>query len=62
MRITIEPTADQSNYDESLQQHKVILEHPSDELTAVDAVELVANALIAWGYHPDNINELVNRG
>jgi hypothetical protein len=60
MKITIEPTTDQTNEtDAKCMFHKVIIEHPVDTLDALEAAQLVSDALIAWGYHPDNITDII---
>lgn len=49
MKITIEPTEKDS-------QHRTIsIADVSDDLTSDEALAMVYNALVAWGYHPTNI-------
>lgn len=50
MRITIEPTELQDDWVSDLMQHKVVLEHPSDDLDLGQMRELVDAALRAYGY------------
>lgn len=52
MKITIEPTAPYVGPHPYL---TVSVSHPSDTLTADEAVNLMRAALIAYGYHPDII-------
>ena len=50
MRITIEPTTDQSQRSSDLTQHRVVIEHPDDDLGLDIALDLVQAALAAYGY------------
>ena len=50
MRITIEPTELQDDWVSDLMQHKVVLEHPSDDLDLGQMRELVDAALRAYGF------------
>lgn len=54
MKITIEPASDSQGYS------TVSLSVPEDAVTAVEAARLCSLALIAWGYHPENISEIFN--
>jgi len=54
MRITIEPSAGGDQWE--VAQHKVVIEHPSDEVGLNEALELLTGALRAYGYF---LNELV---
>ena len=55
MKITLEPTTDQSHRSLDAQHLRVTVEHRSDDITIREAAELVRGALMAWGYHPDNV-------
>lgn len=44
MKIIIVPS------DKTVMQHGVILDHPSDDLTCEEALQLAKRALVAWGY------------
>ena len=56
MKITLEPTADQSNLSSSQEmQHGVTVTHPSDYLELNEVVELFKGALVAWGFHPTSV-------
>lgn len=50
MKITIEPTTDQSNIDSRGRYRTVSIADPSDELDLTEAIELCALALEAWGF------------
>lgn len=39
----------------------VSVEHPYDDLDAAEAVRLMTQALIAWGYAESTIEELIGR-
>jgi len=61
MKITIEPTGDDglkpalpSEY-----HHRVVIEHPMQDPGAEHALELVAIALIAYGYPEKTIREYI---
>jgi hypothetical protein len=53
MRITIEPTAEgqQGEYTNNI----VVLRTLHDDVNAEDALDLVKRALVAWGFHWNNI-------
>lgn len=56
MRVTIEPTEDQSHIrNVDCLYNKVSIEIPSDELTVREAMEQAVKALQAWGFHNENI-------
>lgn len=55
MKITIEPTQDQSK--EAHPFDKVILESPHDDVDINVAMDLVERALVAWGFHPDTVQD-----
>jgi hypothetical protein len=59
MRIILEPTQNQRNAVNS--NHRVVLEHKSDDLNVEEAVCLVRDALIAWGYSPANVYEQMGK-
>lgn len=54
MRITLEPSIKDIGY------YTVTVSLPEDGLHISEAVELCKQALLAWGYHPDNIDEFIN--
>ena len=62
MKITIEPTTDQSRRSSQAQQLRVTIEHPSDDLTMNEAAELARAAFLAWGYQPENVRESLGEG
>jgi hypothetical protein len=57
MRITIEPTTNQSRCE--FPQYKVSVEVPSDDLHIKEMVRLVRAALLALTYHPNNVDDYV---
>lgn len=60
MRIILEPSEDQSEFPDDMKQHRVILEHPSDSLTVWVVAVLLTQALVAYGYHPNNVDDVIN--
>lgn len=58
MKITIEPTTDQTG--RKYQHHGVTITHPEDELMASEVIELIQAALIAWGFNPETVKEYIN--
>lgn len=56
MRITIEPTHPPQG---QLAQHKVVLDHPNDELRLEDALDLIAAALKAYGFPQESVDEAI---
>ena len=57
MKITIEPSADQTG--EEFPYPKVTLEVPNDELNINEAGDLVRAALLAWGFGEISVDELI---
>lgn len=61
MKITIEPTEDQSSIKSAdCLYTKVSVEIPSDQLSISDAMEQAIKALQAWGFHNENIAEYLD--
>lgn len=60
MKITIEPTTDQSQRSVDATQLKVSVEHPCDDLDIWQLAELLAAAVLALGYHPSNVDYIIN--
>lgn len=58
MRIIIEPTYphDKSLPDDYV-HHRVVIEHPDDDLGIDHVVELVKYALVAYGFTEKTVNE-----
>ena len=54
MKITLKPTEYPSK------QHSVTIETAYDGHNISEVVQLLADALIAWGYHPDNVKEYLS--
>ena len=52
MRLTIEGTATQEG-------RKAGVDDPSDDLDIQEVADLIRSLLLAWGYHPENVNELI---
>ena len=51
MKITLEPTKDQSKNEPTMNYPIVTIEIPDDDLGIDDVLEMLINpALIAWGY------------
>jgi len=61
MKITIEPT-EQSTFPNALGAHqpKIIIDYPSDELTASEALVQCARGLVAYGFCASNIAECLS--
>lgn len=55
MKITIEPTTDQSDRRMDSMLCKVSIEHPRDDLDLFTVVELVGDALHGIGYYFDEL-------
>ena len=55
MRITIEPTEDQSGRSADTMHSKVSISIASDDLDIGEAMEQVVKALQAWGFHNESI-------
>ena len=51
MKVTIEPSAPNNGY------LTVSISGPSDDIDCEDALEMVLNALVAWGYNYDSVFE-----
>lgn len=60
MKIIIEPTTDQSERPSEAKSLRVTVEHPCDDLDIYEIVELIQNALMAYGFHPNNIKDIFN--
>lgn len=58
MKLTLEPTVDQEQYHDCELYHTIVIIHPADDLTIEEVGGLMRNALLAWGYHPENVDEL----
>ena len=60
MKVTLTPSGDQSKMrDVSFMYKTVTLDHPSDELGVQSAMELICQALVAWGYDAQNIGDML---
>ena len=57
MKITMVPSEDQSGLE--FPQHSVTIETPSDELTLDEVGDLLRYLLLAWSFHPRNVDELL---
>jgi hypothetical protein len=55
MKITIEPTEDQSGRSADTMHSKVSISIASDDLDIGEAMEQVVKALQAWGFHNESI-------
>jgi hypothetical protein len=56
VRIIIEPSAGGDQWD--IPQHKVVIEHPSDECELNQVLELLGYALRAWGFSVGELTEV----
>lgn len=54
MKITLEPTRPGTS------QHTVVLEHPEDELDIEGVMQLISEALMAYGYMPETVREMLD--
>lgn len=65
MRITIEPTSTQDTLDRIVAvtqdmmcvHHKVVIEHPYDDLNMEHVASLVRSALVAYGFNRESVNQ-----
>jgi len=55
MKITLEPTHNQLK--ETYPYPKVTIDSPRDDLDIEEAMSLVEKALVAWGFHPDTVQD-----
>ena len=53
MKVTIEPTEQHNEYPNST----VTISYPTDDISCEDVVNMVLNALVAWGYDYENVFE-----
>ena len=61
MRITIEPTCEaDTKYTADAVQHKIVLEHPWDDLDLYHVIELLTAALVAYGYSEKTIADYLD--
>lgn len=59
MRIIIEPTeTPTTEIERAVPHHRVVIEHPYDDIDIIELGEMLRAALLAKGYHPDNVNDL----
>jgi hypothetical protein len=56
MKITLEPSVNAQNW--NLPQHKVVIDYPSDEVSLSEMLELLANALRAYGFNVGELQEV----
>lgn len=59
MRITMEPTEDQSSFTAACRNHKVTLEVEGDDIGFDETIDMIRLLLIAWGFHPATVNEVL---
>ena len=52
MLVILEPTEQEG-------QHRVVIQHQRDDLNLDEVVVLIRAALIAYGFHPDSVAELL---
>jgi hypothetical protein len=58
MKITISPTENQ-NKEDDFKYTTVEISLPYDDVSITEALEMVRGALLAWGFHPDSVNEVI---
>ena len=58
MKITISPTENQ-NKEDYFKYTTVEISLPYDDVSITEALEMVRGALLAWGFHPDSVNEVI---
>ena len=54
MKITLEPSSEQIP-----NQQTVTLQVPRDDLSIREVAELLRGALVAYGFHPGNVDEIM---
>ena len=59
MRITLEPTQDQSGRSAAATHCKVIVEHPFDDLELIEVAELFRSVVLAWGFPALGVSDLI---
>ena len=57
MKFILEPSRDQTK--EEYPQPRVEIDSYHDDLTITEAGEILRYLLLAWGFHPDNVDELI---
>ena len=63
MRLTIEPTNQEQAQNgvtsrrSDCVQHKVVIEHPDDDIDLVGVIQLLSRALVAYGFSKENVRE-----
>ena len=56
MKITIEPTGDQSGRPDDEVHSRVTVEHISDDMDIHGVMDLVRGALLAWGFSEKTVD------
>lgn len=59
MKITIEPTQDQSHSSPEATHSTVAIGTPSDDLDIDGIMDLMRAALLAWGFAEATVNEVI---
>lgn len=54
MRIVLEPTGVNPTLLGAV-YHKVVIEHPSDELDIDEMIRLISTAVVAFGFHENTV-------
>ena len=60
MKITIEPTEDQSRLSADTMHSKISISIASDDLDIGETMGQVVKALQAWGFHNDSIAKVID--
>lgn len=51
--------ATENRLGETIQQHSVSITTPSDNCDLFEVGDLLRSLLLAWGFQPDNVNDLI---
>ena len=59
MKLTLEPTEDQEERTPAARFPKVTIECLGDDLDIEQVGDMLEAGLLAWGFHPDTVTELL---
>lgn len=60
MRLIIEPTQTPStDIERQYPHHRIVIEHPHDDLDINEMADMMRAALLAQGYDPETVNEII---
>ena len=57
MKITIETTEHEKH---NVAGRRVVIEQGNDDMTVMEFVQVIRQAMLAWGFHPDNVRKLLD--